>query len=173
MRHRRYKPVRFNITEQGCWEVYTHNIHGLAGGYIIVYRKNKCIRLHRAMYELFNGSIPEGILVCHHCDNPKCINPDHLFLGTHEDNMRDMVMKGRKIGKLTKEQVLEIRASKENAKILAKKYKVSKTTIYEIWHGKYRSAVGGKRRPIEKRGWSGDSEGHRKSANIRWLKGRD
>ena len=52
-------------------------------------------RGHRLVWEEINGSIPEGILVCHSCDNRRCINPDHLFLGMAKDNTQDMMKKGR------------------------------------------------------------------------------
>jgi hypothetical protein len=55
----------------------------------------KMLRAHRVAWELNNGPIPEGVEICHRCDNPPCCNPDHLFAGTKADNMRDMSRKGR------------------------------------------------------------------------------
>lgn len=83
---------RLVIDTSGCWIWMGGTSHGY--GHIKINGKTK--KVHRVMWELTNGPIPEGIFVLHTCDIPECANPDHLFLGTHTDNMRDMIKKGRK-----------------------------------------------------------------------------
>ncbi len=76
----------------GCW-FWTGSDN--TQGYGIIRRGARRLMAHRVAYELFIGKIPSGMLVCHHCDNPPCVRPDHLFIGTAKDNIRDCVSKGR------------------------------------------------------------------------------
>ena len=85
----------FDMTD-GCW-LWKGAVAGNRYGQFTVvepdrYRK---VMASRYSYELFVADIPPGLMVCHTCDTPRCVNPDHLFLGTNADNMRDMVKKGR------------------------------------------------------------------------------
>jgi len=79
----------------GCrlWQMST----GGQGGYGYFLWHGKWTYAHRAAYEIWVGPIPKEKLICHHCDNPICFNPDHLFLGTQKDNLKDMHAKGRYI----------------------------------------------------------------------------
>lgn len=99
----------------------------------------------RIAYKLSFGEIPDGLWVLHHCDNPLCMEPDHLFLGTHQDNMTDRDRKNRGNGisktsrgegnikaKLTERDIIFIRRSKKQTRELADRYQVCRTTIQRI-----------------------------------------
>lgn len=84
--------------DTGCWEWQLHRGRGGYGEYGNAWRlKNpgRSNKAHRVYYENFVGEIPEGLFVCHSCDNPGCVNPEHLWTGDAFDNMRDKVSKGR------------------------------------------------------------------------------
>lgn len=94
---------------------------------------------HRVAYELLVGPIPDGLLVRHTCDNPPCVNPRHLMLGTDLDNMRDMYARGRAPNrrgeahpraKLTPDAVRDIRRSTEPVAVLAGRYGVSAGAVW-------------------------------------------
>lgn len=102
-------------TDSGCWEWSAGKFQNGYGQFCV---KNKTTKAHRYSYLQFNGEIPENMLVCHKCDNKGCVNPEHLFLGTHSDNMQDMLSKNRQVrlfgeshfnSKLTNDIVYKIR----------------------------------------------------------------
>lgn len=123
----------------GCW-IWTEKQNTKGYG---VFRicKSKRMYAHRFRWELENGPIPKGLLICHKCDNPACSNPQHLFLGTYRDNFKDSVNKGRRqvispgSPTLTGWQVKEIRLSQSNLEELARKYSVSIATISRAKNG--------------------------------------
>lgn len=127
-----------------CWEWKGTLSHGY--GYFLI-KWRHAIAAHRMAYVICKGPIPERLFVCHHCDNPKCVNPNHLFLGTHADNMHDGWNKNRfpygdnhSKSKLSSGQVVQIRkigTSMTQLKI-AKMFGVSRGHISEIIHFKTR-----------------------------------
>lgn len=112
--------------ESGCW-VWAGNKN--KDGYGFFKCEGVLYLAHRYFYKYHKGEIPENLCVCHKCDNPACLNPDHLFLGTHQENMDDMISKNRKWSKLTFDDVSYIRSCGESNLELSKKYGVSERTI--------------------------------------------
>ena len=98
---------------------------------------------HRASWRLFKSEVPGGLFVLHKCDNPICVNPNHLFLGTQSDNLKDMWIKGRArpatslgekhgMSKITAEMVAEIRSSSDSGVELARRLGITATTVCDI-----------------------------------------
>ena len=122
--------------ETGCWE---WKGGFFSSGYARAGLKGFSKRASRMVYTFLKGDIPEGLLMCHTCDNPKCVNPDHLFLGTTKDNLSDMVNKGRSLkgetnynAILTEKIVQKIRSSSRSVEYLSKRFKVSVSTIKDV-----------------------------------------
>ena len=124
-----------------CHVCISHHRHH---GYPHFKRGGKAKYVSRYVYEKHIGKIPKGLLVLHLCDNPGCINPAHLYIGTNQDNADDMVerdrsTRGEKHGsaKLTEKKVKEIRSNKKDSLIdLGKKYGVRQSTISKIKHNR-------------------------------------
>lgn len=138
--------ARISKDDGGCWN-WTGYVHHRSYALISVERGRRKIAAHRLSYEVFIGQVRSGMFVCHRCDNKRCINPEHLFLGTHADNMRDMSRKGRARGavrpgesngsaRLGESQVREIRAIYSLGGVtqpgLAARFGVSRSNISAI-----------------------------------------
>lgn len=127
-----------------CWP-WLGARHGYGHGHIRV--DGDVAKAHRVSYTINVGPIPDGLFVCHTCDNPPCVNPSHLWLGTHADNMADMVAKGRgalgvkhgelsPLAKLTERDVRDIRQSALPGAAVAESYGVSEGAISSVRRGK-------------------------------------
>ena len=124
-----------------CWE-WTANKDKKGYGRIAATSAVKNLKAHRVSYELHNGPIPPGLSVLHTCDNPGCVRPDHLFLGTNADNMKDMINKGRgrrgernPNSRLTAAAVKDIRESTmrgESLRNIAARLRVSPSAVHSV-----------------------------------------
>ena len=135
--------LRASTPSSICWEW-----QGYIGsrGYGYIKRNYKTLLAHRVSYELYNKvELTSDQCVCHRCDNPKCVNPGHLFIGSHADNAADRNRKGREahptgikhpMAKLAEADVLAIRSSSLKGKTLAEIYGVTPSTISRIKAGK-------------------------------------
>lgn len=120
----------------GCW-LWLGASSPIGHGSVAVFGKVK--RAHRVSWEVYRGPIPQGMCVCHKCDNPYCVNPDHLFLGTQTDNLRDMKQKRRHafgskngMARLTPEKIIAIRADKRKPRFIAADYGISANHVWQI-----------------------------------------
>jgi len=136
------KEIKYNIDNNNCWNCISHAPS--SNGRPSVSRNKKVYLIYRYMYEKKYGEIPKGMVARHICDNPMCINPDHILLGTHNDNVQDCVSKrrhsfGEKNGhtKLREYQVIEIIKDIEHTrKELAEIYKCKYSNIVDIKLGR-------------------------------------
>lgn len=148
LKERLLSHIKINPEKQ-CWEWQGSKRNGY-GRMIVGSRKDgtrKSKSAHRVSYEIYNGDIPADMVVCHKCDNPCCVNPSHLFVGTVQDNVNDREEKSRnKIqygskngrAKLNENQVLEIRKKRNSGMSfgkIAKEYGVCKKTIIRAVSG--------------------------------------
>ena len=124
----------WTVTSTGCWHWAGKTfVRGLPYGYITI--NSRPYLAHRAAYETWVGPIPRGLLVRHKCDNPPCINPDHLELGTNKDNSQDMVQRNRSCRKLSDEDVKKIRqlSAEGHSRVeVARLFNVAACTISQI-----------------------------------------
>jgi hypothetical protein len=136
--NRRWVPV----PETGCWLWTGHKSSNYGGMYV----HGVQVLAHRLSYVLHHGPIPKGMMVCHKCDTPMCVNPAHLFVGTARDNTLDAIAKGRfkyvyneKPGRPTRhspELIEEVRANKDglSERQLCQKYGISKGVVHRMKH---------------------------------------
>lgn len=123
----------------GCW-LWLGVVNGAGYGRVgLGSREQGMDFAHRVSFRLHKGEIPSGQDVCHSCDTPLCVNPDHLFLGSRKVNMRDCASKGRVSAKLSRPQVLAIRAALKSGRLqkdLAEEYGVHPASIKSIKSGR-------------------------------------
>lgn len=128
---------RCRVNNHGCWN-WTGSIASTGYGHISI--KSKTFLAHRASYLIFNGKITDGQFVCHKCDNKKCVNPAHLFLGYQRDNITDAVIKKRnpfgsnhgmaKINESTVKSIRDLLAIGDlSQKSIAIKFGISRSTV--------------------------------------------
>jgi hypothetical protein len=135
------------------------------GGYGTMSIKRRPMRAHRLAWTLYRGEIPTGIMVCHHCDTRDCVNPNHLFLGTAQDNAEDMKKKGRsrsgernRAARLTWQQVREMRRLLEEGRLREREVAtlcaisigtVNAIKLKKTWHEKPGTDVASAKEPSE------------------------
>lgn len=131
---------KVTISEDGCWY---WTAFCMKNGYGLFRFPNGHKLAHRVAYSLFNGDLDPKLDVMHSCDNPNCVNPEHLSLGTRLENMADAKKKGRMVkgekhgrAKLNNEQALAIKNASGCQKNIAKEFNISQTLVWEIKNGR-------------------------------------
>jgi len=140
------KLQNYSIEKNGCWNFL--GCKDVDGYGVFGHGRGKQLRAHRASFEFHKKNTIDGLFVCHSCDNPSCINPNHLFVGTPKDNTHDMIKKGRKVifkgathpcAKLNEVDVLFIRKQRllgKKLKEIANEIGIKFQTVSEICNGK-------------------------------------
>jgi len=129
------------IEDTGCWEWTASQARGGYGQFTTSVKDGRTwYRAHRFSYTAHKGEIPEGMVVMHSCDNPCCVNPEHLSVGTHADNIRDRDAKGRGVWTRTVRSAIDveaIKASPKNDRELAAELGCSPGHIWKIRNNRY------------------------------------
>jgi hypothetical protein len=136
------------VVTNDCWE-WQGAMGGSNDQYGVLRVNNQQWYAHRLSYALFKRKSPKGLHVCHSCDNPKCVNPDHLFLGTQKDNIQDCIKKGRRTRVPSVNRAISIKKAnrikqfiKEHYPMkkvteIANKFKVTYIVVYNILKGNH------------------------------------
>lgn len=137
-RERFWKKVVVRADDE-CWRWTGASNPGGYGRFRLTSEGNRIVPAHRWAYEQRYGPAPKELHILHRCDNPRCVNPSHLFVGTPQDNVTDKMVKGRsKLNKLTEEQAIYAMARLlvgERATRIARDFGVDRSTISHLWGG--------------------------------------
>ena len=136
--------LSISIPECGCM-IWIGSTTGGGYGNVKSHSRRALVYAHRLSWEVFNKKqVPTGMHVLHHCDTPSCINPRHLFFGTHKDNMQDSIKKHRNSpppklhgeacgrAKLSEKEALNIKMDNRSCKIIAEDYGIHRVTVWRI-----------------------------------------